>query len=105
MRLEMGGTSRFVHDLGYLANALRSQCLLADQLVLHLPTFLGRLTCRWNCSSAPFCKPQVVRADIPVTAAMSQAAQGKTPPKLGRTRSLRILLTKRSSITRATNRD
>ena len=39
----MGGTSRLVHDLGYLANALRSHCLLADQLVLHLPTFLGAL--------------------------------------------------------------
>jgi hypothetical protein len=39
----MSGTSRLVHDLGYLVNALRNQCLLADQLVLHLPTFVRSL--------------------------------------------------------------
>ena len=41
--LEMGGTSRLVQAPGYLVNPLRSQCLLADQLVLHLPTFVRSL--------------------------------------------------------------
>jgi hypothetical protein len=27
--------------LGYLVNALGSQCLIADQLILHLPALLG----------------------------------------------------------------
>ena len=39
----MGGTSRLVQAPGYLVNPLRSQCLLADQLVLHLPTFVRSL--------------------------------------------------------------
>jgi hypothetical protein len=37
----MCGASRLVHGLGYLVNALGSQCLIADQLVLHLPALLG----------------------------------------------------------------
>jgi hypothetical protein len=39
--LEMCAASRLVHGLGYLVNALGSQRLIADQLILHLPALLG----------------------------------------------------------------
>jgi hypothetical protein len=42
-RLEMGGTSRLVHGLGYLIDTLGSQKLIADQFVLDLPAILGSL--------------------------------------------------------------